>query len=365
MIGRTLFRQRVRTLLTVLGVSIGVAGIVGFGAVARGFWVSTNGVLHCINSDLAVFQAGVAVDLFSTLDERATREILAADPDVAESAAALWHVLPVQGHPFMMVMGLRPEEFACRDQGLVRGRGLQSDDDVVIGVIAERTLGKSVGDVVSLAGRPYRIAGVVHTGVVFFDGGIGMTLNRLQTLAVKPGRVTTFQVRLRPGADSRAVARRIEAAHPDLAVIRGAEEFNKIDQGLEIANGMVWAVTAMAVLIGGLIVTNTMWMSVYERTREIGVLRAVGWSRNRVVTLIVLESVAIALIACVVGCAGGVGLARLSAKLPVATRFVDPVFEISLFALALAAAVPLGVLGGALPAWRAARVSPVEALRHE
>ena len=365
MIWRTLFRQRVRTLLTVLGASIGVAGIVAFGAVARGFWASVNGVIHSINSDLAVFQAGVAIDLFSTLDERATREILAADPDVAESAASLWHVLPVQNHPYMMVMGLHPHEFPCRDQQLLRGQELRSDDDVVIGVIAEKTLGKSVGDVLSLAGRPYRIAGVVRTGIVFFDGGIGMTLKRLQELTAKPGRVTSFQVRLRPGADARTVARRIESSHPELAIISGAEEFNKVDQGLEIADGMMWAVTAMAVLIGGLIVTNTMWMSVYERTREIGVLRAVGWSRKRVITLIVLESLGVALIACVVGCAGGVGLARLSAKLPVATRFVDPVFEISLFALALAAAVPLGVLGGVLPAWRAARVSPVEALRHE
>jgi len=91
----------------------------------------------------------------------------------------------------------------------------------------------------------------------------------------------------------------------------------------------------------------------------------VGWSRRSVVILIVLESVAVALIACVLGCIGGVGLAQLSARLPVATQFVDPVFEMSLFGLALAAAVPLGVLGGVLPAWRAARISPVEALRHE
>ena len=81
--------------------------------------------------------------------------------------------------------------------------------------------------------------------------------------------------------------------------------------------------------------------------------------------MIVLESVGVALIACVLGCVGGVGLARLSASLPVATQFVDPVFEASLFGLALVVAVLLSVLGGALPAWRAAKISPVEALRHE
>ena len=81
--------------------------------------------------------------------------------------------------------------------------------------------------------------------------------------------------------------------------------------------------------------------------------------------MIVLESVGVALIACLLGCVGGAGLAQLLTTLPVAKQFVDPVFEVSLFGLALAVAVLLSVLGGALPAWWAARISPVEALRHE
>ena len=362
---RNLFRQRVRTLLTVVGVSTGVVAIVAFGAIVRGFWSSADAMIHTGDTDLLVFQAGVAADLFSTLDETQTRDALTADPDVAESAASLWHVLPADDKPFFMVMGLHPDEFVYRRQQVVRGCGARADDEVVIGTIAERVLGKSVGEDLSLGGQPHRIVGVFQTGVVFFDGGICLTLNRLQNLISKPGQVTSFQVRLRPGADPRAVAERIERDHPDLVAIGSAEEYTKVDQGLEVANGMVWVVTVMALIIGGIIVANTMWMSVYERTREIGVLRAVGWSKRSVMAMIFLESVAVALIACVLGCFGGVGLARLSTTLPVATQFVAPVFEASLFGLALAVAVLLSVLGGVLPAWRAAHISPVEALRHE
>lgn len=362
---RNLIRQRVRTSLTVIGVSVGVVAIVAFGAIVRGFWTSTDAFIHTGDTDLMVFQSGVAADLFSTLDEAQTRDALAVDPDVAESAAYLWHILPVEDMPFTLVVGLHPDEFSYRDQQVVRGHRARSDDEVTIGTIVERTLGKRVGDNLSLGGRSHRIVGVFHTGVVFFDGAVYLTMDRLQDLIRKPGQATSFQVRLRSGADPRAVADRIERDHPHLAAIGSAEEYKKVDQGLEVADGMVWAVSVMALLVGGLIVLNTMWMSVYERTREIGVLRAVGWSRKSVMAMIVLESFGVALIACVLGCVCGVGLAQLSANLPVATQFLDPVFEPSLFGLALAVAVLLSVLGGALPAWRAARISPVEALRHE
>lgn len=362
---RSLFRQPVRTSLTAVGVSVGVVAIVAFSAIVRGFWVATEQAIHTSDSDLIVFQAGVAADLFSTLDEDATRAALLADPDVAETAANLWHVLPADGKPFFMVMGLHPDEFTHRDQEPVRGRGLQADDEVIVGSIAERALGKSVGDELTLGGQRFQIAGVFETGVVFFDGGIALPLRRLQALIRKPGQATSFQVRLRRGADPRTVGERIEREHSDLVAIAGVEEYRKVDQGLEAANGIVWAVSLMALVIGSLIVTNTMWMSVYERTREIGVLRAVGWSKRSIMNMIVLESAGIALIACMLGCVAGVGLAKLAAALPVASQFVRPVFEASLFGLALAVAVLLGVAGGALPAWRAARICPVEALRHE
>ena len=71
-----------------------------------------------------------------------------------------------------------------------------------------------------------------------------------------------------------------------ITCIADASEYNKVDQGLEMARGTVWAISFIAIVIGSIIVTNTMWMSVLERTREIGVLRAVGWSRRRVVLMI-------------------------------------------------------------------------------
>ncbi len=362
---RNLYRQPLRTILTALGVSVGVVAIVAFGTMARGFWRSTNQAIHFGEGDMMVFQAGAAADLLSTLDEEKTRAALLSDPDIAKAAPTLFHILPMKKMQFGMVIGLHLDEIAGHGEHLVRGRNPESDDEVVLGTIAARLLKKDVSDTLILARHAFRVVGVYETEVVYFNGAITMPLSRLQEIASKKGQVTSFQVKVRRGADVAVVAERIERNHRNLLAIASAEQYKKVDQGLEIMNGMVHAVSFMAIVIGSVIVTNTMWMTVHERTREIGVLRAVGWARRRIITMIVVEAIGVGLLACAVGCLSGVGLAKWSTNLPFAAQFVDPVYDWPPFATALAVAILLSILGSALPAWRAARISPVEALRYE
>ncbi|MCH7526216.1 MAG: FtsX-like permease family protein [Planctomycetes bacterium] len=362
---RNLYRQKLRTSLTVLGVAVGVVAIVALGSINRGLWASTDAAIHNAGVDLSVFQAGVAADLLSSLDEVKTRAALAADPDVEESFAVLTHILPVEGRPFFLIFGIGPNEMTTARQRPGRGRTIQADDEVALGVIAERILGKSLGDELTLAGQAFRIVAIFDTGVVFFDGGVVLSLSALQRLIAREGRVTNFQVRLRAGADPKVVAERLERNHPELVAIAGVEDYRKVDKGLEIADAMVGAVSLIALIIGSVIVTNTMWMSVHERTREIGVLRAMGWSRRGIIAMIMTESAGIGLLGCIVGSGLGVGLAEATTALPLTRLLLHPVFEPSSFLLAFGVAVSLSVLGGALPAWRAAHISPVEALRHE
>ena len=154
---------------------------------------------------------------------------------------------------------------------------------------------------------------------MFINGAVVLSLPELQRIAAKEGRVTAFQVYLQPDADPAAVIERVESAHPNLVAIGDAAQYGKVDQGLEMIDGTVWVISLLALIVGSIIVANTMWMSVLERTREIGVLRAVGWSRQRIVTMILIEAAGVGLIACVVGCAAaGAALARLAAGMQVA-----------------------------------------------
>ncbi|MFQ6058540.1 MAG: ABC transporter permease, partial [Anaerolineae bacterium] len=106
-------------------------------------------------------------------------------------------------------------------------------------------------------------------------------------------------------------------------------------------------------------------MSVFERTREIGVLRALGWRKGRVLRMILLESLALSLLGGVAGLVAGIVVVVLLNSIPLMAGFVQGRFSLGLFVQALATALVLGAVGGLYPAWRAARLQPVEALRYE
>ncbi|MFQ5429995.1 MAG: ABC transporter permease [Phycisphaerae bacterium] len=364
---RNLSRQPVRTTLTAMGVSIGVIAIVALGAIARGLRNSLQTGIHYAGSDLVIYQAGTSMDFLSVLDERETRAALLADPDIEDTAAGQSHFMTLDGKSgaIIFVIGLHPEEYLLRRQGTVRGRLIRAGDEIVIGANVEHRIRKHVGDKIRLAQRSFSVVGVSQTGNVFFDSAIVMDLETLQTLMGRQGKVTCFYARLRPGADPYAAAERLERVHPELAAIADASQYKKIDQGLEYSDAVVLAVSFLALVIGSLIVANTMWMAVNHRTREIGVLRAVGWARRSIMTMILLESAGIGIIACIFGCGLGVGLAELTTVLPTVQQFVDPLFHARTFGLAVGVTALFSLLGAAVPAYRAARISPVEALRHE
>jgi putative ABC transport system permease protein len=134
---------------------------------------------------------------------------------------------------------------------------------------------------------------------------------------------------------------------------------------IRAAHAMAWVTSTIALLIGTIGMLNTMMMSVFERTREIGVLRAIGWRKWRVIRMILAESLLLSLAGAVLGCVGGIALTQLLSTLPTASGIVEGRVPFSVLCQGFGIAIALGLVGGAFPAVRAARLLPTEALRHE
>jgi putative ABC transport system permease protein len=177
--------------------------------------------------------------------------------------------------------------------------------------------------------------------------------------------VTAVFIEVRPGESPEAVAASIEEQSDRVATILDVGDYGEVDQGVQLLDAANVAISVLAVGIGAIGVMNTMVMSVFERTREIGILRAVGWSGRRILRMIIIESVFLCLIAAVVGAALGVLATRAILLIDIVSNFLEPQYDLNVFIRAFAIAIGVALVGAIYPAIRAVRLTPIEALRYE
>lgn len=361
---RNVVRQKTRSALTVVGIAIGIATVVALGAVVGGLKQTAGAILKAYDSDFMVAQKGSSDLTFSTISEDEMERVRAL-PDVERAVGALVHVSRIGDNPYFITIGVRPEDL--RDAGPMtqEGRMPEADDEIALGSRASSDRGLGVGDTITLDVREFKVVGIYDANNLWEDSGAYATLATVQEIARKPGVVTMVYVNVRAGADPDAVADTIEESFPTLITVSSVSEYAEVDQGIEIIDAVNLAISALAVGIGAIGVTNTMIMSVFERTREIGILRAVGWRGARILRMIIGESLVLCLIAAVVGSAAGVLASRAIVLIPTIRSLIEPTYGADIFVRGLVVAVSVALVGAAYPAVRALRLTPMEALRHE
>jgi len=355
---RNLLRRPGRTSFTAAGVALGVGLIVALLSITAGAKKTADQLIHVGRADFGLFQAGASDLTLSRLPSSLARSV-AREPGVAATGRIYLYVTNAG-----LVFGFARGEFPAQRLVITRG-GRWADDEALVGDARARSKHLRPGDTLSVGRRRFRIGGVFHTGDPFEDGGIVLPLGVVQRLAGRPGDVTTISVAVSLGARPRDVARRLEHDFPGTTAVTEPGQVVKIDTSSRVIISTGWIISLLALIVGGIAVTNTMAMSVFERIREIGILRAVGWRTSRIAALIVSEALAICLLALAVGLALGYAAAQVFSDNAAAGPLLQPDFTAGVFAWGLAFALGVGVLGAAYPAWLAVRLTPVEALRHE
>jgi putative ABC transport system permease protein len=356
-----------RTVLTAIAVAVGVGAAITLGVVTRSLRQSAVSILEIGQADFSVTQKGVSDVLNSVLDEKQIAE-LAAYPEVQSTVGVLVATTDLdEDNPLFLEIGISPdklEEFGVR---LVDGRAYRADatDEVLLGYRAARNLDKAVGDRFELSGSSYTIVGIFSTGQAFGDSASMLPLRRVQAEERKPGDVTIAFVRVRDGADIDALRDRIEHDLPELVTVRTAEEFGRADRNLQLISAADTGATIVVLAVGVLIVANAMMLSFLERIREFGVLRAIGWSRARIVALVVGEALVLSVAGALFGVVLGVGATQLLERTSSLRGILRPTYDAQVFVRALWTAAGIGIVGALYPAMRAALIAPLEALRHE
>lgn len=362
---KNLMRQRVRALLTLLGISIGITTVVALGAITAGLKETANAFIRSEGADFIVAQEGAADLSFSKLSEDVVGEVEGVD-GVEAARPVVMHVAKAGSNPYFFLLGVPPADLRATGIELVEGTALTgAPDEIVLGEEAASSLGAAVGETVTVAKREFEVVGIFRSDVAWLSGGAYAGLKEVQEIAKTPDTVSLVYVTAADGTDSGELATRMEYDVEGVVTISNADEYSKVDQGFVMLDAADTAISVLAILIGAIGVMNTMIMSVFERTREIGVLRAVGWSGNRVLRMIMTESVALCIVAAAFGSLIGVGVSRLVTRIPSVGQFIVPAYPATVFVTATVIALVVGLVGAAYPAIRATRLTPMEALRYE
>jgi putative ABC transport system permease protein len=363
---KNLSRRLLRSLLSILGVSVGVGSIVAFTAMGEGFKSSIDRYGRESGADLVLVEEAAGDPSFGRIAaEELDRIREHASVRAVSGSLVMPASFPERAAP-VLVMGrdLGEELLGAYLNPALRGRLPETLDEIMLGEILAEDLGLGVGDPLALFGRDLEIVGVYRTGVSWENGGVVVLGDVLrEQLAMAEGSAMVGFVYLADDEALPLLTLELQGWFPHLRVLPTALLSSNFEQ-LAYIDSFIWVISLAALLVGAIGILNTMLMNVSERVREIGTLRAFGWRRSKVMALILTEG----LITSILGGFGGsilgfVGAESLMRLVP--QGVLEAEYPPLLLVRAMLVAVVLGLLGALYPAWRASRLSPAEALRYE
>lgn len=383
---RNIFRRKLRAFLTIFGISIGVFALVVMGALAEKLTLLVDGGMEYYSGKVVVSSAGGTMGLISAPLEASMLRDIEHIAGVERASASVSTLL--EGELSPVNMGSIPTIQAAdgRDKGLetfvityAEGRELKNTDigKVVLGADVVKKLNGSVGGHVEIRDKRYEVIGIMDKTLTAPDNSVLMTMEDAREIvydeqpdiikgSISPDTiVSTFAVYLQPGERPEVVARRIERELDNVDAMTPFEFERQIKQPLQIFTSIIYAIALISLLVGGLSVINTMTMSVAERTREIGVRKAIGASNAQIMGQFIAESAVIGLIGGIAGIAFGLLVTTGGNAAGEVSGNVLFLVSNRLLVGSLLFAVGLGTVSGLYPAWHAANLNPVEALRYE
>lgn len=368
---KNLVRRPARSLLTVSGIAVAVAAVVALVGISRGFEHSLLKIYKLQKVDLIVSRQGAIQSMASTLDESLGPQI-AKLQGVKEVSPGLVDVVSFADYDLIgvVVQGRPVDSFLVNGLKVIKGKNLEPgvENQVILGKVLAQNLGVKIGDPLEvISGFPFTVVGIYDAQNVFENGAVVMKLEEMQKLMDRPGEVSAFVVSTtsHDRAEIEDLCERIKALAPGRLDAKPASDFVDSRREIQMARGVAWLTSTIALVVGTIGMLNTMMTTVFERTREIAVLRAIGWRRKNVMKLILSESVMLGIVGAFVGIILAVVLTQVLSRMPASGNVVSGYIAPAIMLQGFLVALGVGLIGGIYPAYRASLMQPVEALRQE
>ncbi len=368
---RNFGRRRFRTALTLLGVAVGIATIVALVSVAYG--AKEQAVSFLSETTDFMITSKAAGEMQAELPERLVKQIkLYAEVDAA--GPVLSQMVFINGE-FAWALGITSDTYEIIYIPLKEGKAFKEGDKgkIVVGSNLADQLKLKVGESVRISassdepGKVFVVTGILEPTGSIVDIGCYMDLKELQEIVHKRGKISMIMVKLRDPRLGESFKEKVEKRYGDLDVVEPEQISENVGKVLDMLNSVLLAIGSISLLIGGLGIMNTTMVSVLERIREIGIMKAIGAKRSHVLTIFLTEAMITSFVGGILGAIGGVILAKIASEIiPKMIGFPTPykVFPALIFG-PIALSVLLGMIAGFYPSWKGANVRPIEAIRYE
>jgi putative ABC transport system permease protein len=393
---RSILSQKKRSFLTVIGIVIGITAVVSFISLGQGLEGAISQELETLGADKIYIVPGQSLlgsvaQMESALEDR-DLDVIERARGVDQVGGMYYEYVPVQfrgEEQQVIVTGVPTDEtqemlLEANSFHTAEGRMIQSGDrsNVVIGnrmhagAVFDRPV--RLRNQLQIRDATFRVTGVLErTGDPEYDRGVVMELDRARDLLQGGDELRWVIAQASAGFEPETVAANIERElRQDRGLQEGEEPFTVATASdaqelfgsiLGIVQAIVLGIASISLLVGGVGIMNTMYMSVTERTREIGIMKAVGAQDRQILVMFLIESAVIGIAGGVIGLVAGYGISMVIGRLVTAyaalplTVTVSPVLVVGV----LVFSAVTGIVSGVLPARNAAQLEPVDALRYE
>ena len=404
---RSLFANKLRSALTMLGIIIGVGAVITLMSVGRGAQASITSTFEQMGTNvLSVMPSSPGVGGMMAIQYGSmTPTLTLGDAEALEGIQSVSGVAPVNENyveltaggesTVAIIHGATPDYQGIYSYSLASGqfitdRSVASRDNVVVlgSEVAENLFGSDdpVGQRVKIKEKRFTVIGVLEP-----KGGAIMGVS-LDNVVVTP--ITTFQTRLftqrtSSGEDGvQTIALQVASAEAvdgvtedveailrrrhrlsadeknDFAIVSMEQMLGMLQQVTGIFTIVLGAIAGISLLVGGIGIMNIMLVSVTERTREIGIRKAVGAKRRDILLQFLLEAATLSFAGGGIGIIGGWFLSRLISQIDIGGQTIPSVVSLDIVILAISVSVFIGLASGIYPAMRAARLNPIDALHY-
>ena len=363
---RNLYRQKIRNLLTLLGVAMGISVFVSSVSVSNGFKTQIQDIVKSYSIDITVQEKGAATPVISKIPVSEYRALQGLT-GVKKVSALIMGSIRAPWNPYFLVAGISSIEPLSSKISILEGRFFTPGNrEVILGAVAAKQLGYTVGNKIFLTDNEmFSITGIFSIGSKIVDGAAILDIQDAQHLFKRDNFINMAFLQLDQGSRPEKVVEQINRSFPRLTAIRSEEMVGQI-RLFETVELFVGVISAISLLTCCIVVMNTLFMAISERTKEIGILLAVGWSRLMIFRTILYEAMLLCFLGGILGNIIGlaslwffgrshvVGLGWIPSSIP-------PIIVIESIGLA----VFLGIVSSFYPAIHASRLLPAVALRYE